>query len=414
MKRNHLLFLTHYFPPEVNAPANRTYEHARLWVGKMDVTVITNFPNHPDGKLFPGYKNRLIQKETIDGIDVVRLWTFITPNEGFVLRTLNYLIYMIASVTYIVFSGIKFDLLIATTPQFFCGLAGKYAARIRRKPFILELRDLWPESIIAVGAIRNRRIISFLENMELSLYRAADHIVCVTKSFKENLINRGIEEKKIDVVFNGVSSDIFSSGDNVDNQEIAGFLSDGFVAGYIGTIGMAHSIITLVKAAEKLKNENIKILVVGSGAERENLQKLIEEKGLKNIRIFPIQPKDQIPGIICRLGAFIIHLKNQPLFMTVIPSKLFEGMIMRKPLLLGVNGESRRIVEEAGCGLYFEPENEDDLCSKLLYYRDNPEARRLHGDNGYTYVLENYDRKKLAGKLLDIISEVIIKKSKRI
>ncbi len=165
-KRKKILFLTHYFPPEVNAPANRTYEHCKEWAKEIDVTVITNFPNHPDGKIFKGYKNKLIQKETIDGINVVRLLTFITPNEGFILRTLNYLFYMFVSVIYAVFSNLNYDIVIATTPQFFCGIAGKIISRIRRKPFILELRDLWPESIIAVGAIQNKSVIKFLEWLE--------------------------------------------------------------------------------------------------------------------------------------------------------------------------------------------------------------------------------------------------------
>ncbi|MGE5500189.1 MAG: hypothetical protein ACM3Q2_19110, partial [Syntrophothermus sp.] len=163
MKRNHILFLTHYFPPEVNAPASRTYEHAREWVKEVDVTVITNFPNHPDGKIFPGYRNKLISREVTEGVNVIRLWTFITPNEGIILRTLNYVIYMMAAIFYTLYSGIKFDVIIATTPQFFCAVAGKWIAKIKNKPFILELRDLWPESIIAVGALKNKTLIRILE-----------------------------------------------------------------------------------------------------------------------------------------------------------------------------------------------------------------------------------------------------------
>ena len=204
-----ILFLSHYFPPEVNAPANRTYEHCKLWVNDFDVTVITNFPNHPDGKLFKGYKNKLYKKENIDGINIVRVWTFITPNEGFVLRTINYIFYMFMSIAYAIFGGLKFDIVIATSPQFFCGLAGKYIGFLKRKPFVLELRDLWPESIVAVGAIKNKLLISLLENIELRLYKSAGLIISVTNSFKENLIKKGIDHAKIHIIYNGVSTGYF-------------------------------------------------------------------------------------------------------------------------------------------------------------------------------------------------------------
>ncbi|MDP4191172.1 MAG: glycosyltransferase family 4 protein [Bacteroidota bacterium] len=403
MKRNHIVFLTHYFPPEVNAPANRTFEHAKEWISEIDVTIVTNFPNHPDGKIFPGYKNRLLQKEIIDGINVVRLWTFITPNEGIILRTLNYVIFMLAAIVYVVFSRIKFDLIVATTPQFFCGLAGKWISKIKRKPFILELRDLWPESIIAVGALKNRLLIKTLERTELNLYKAATRVVSVTSSFKSNLISRGIDPDKIDVIFNGVSVTNFTNGKEISNKELKKFLDDGFKCGYIGTIGMAHSIGTLIRAAEKLKDTPIKFVIVGSGAERERLEKEIAEKGLKNIKIFPIQSKSEIASIINKIDLFCVHLKNEPLFKTVIPSKLFEGMIMKKPILIGVNGEARKIVESARGGLYFEPENYQDLIDKIGFYYNNTEYIKSHGENGYRFVLEKFDRIKLAADFLNII-----------
>lgn len=411
MKKDHVLFLTHYFPPEVNAPANRTYEHAKEWVKEIDVTVITNVPNHPDGKIFPGYKNKLFQKEVIDGINVIRLWTFVTPNEGFLLRTANYIIYMYAAIIYVLISGLRFDLLIATTPQFFCGLAGKFIAKLTRKPFILELRDLWPESIIAVGALKNKTIIKMLNALEMGLYRSAERIVSVTRSFKNNLSARGVDPDKIDIIFNGVSLDTFTNGREISDPCIRQFLSDGFIVGYIGTIGMAHSIKTLVEAAERLKDQSIKIIVVGSGAERERLEKMIAEKNLKNIRIFPLQSKSEVASIIKKTNLFCVHLKNDPLFSTVIPSKLFEGMIMKKPILIGVNGEARSIVESANGGIYFEPENADDLVDKISYYCSNENDRILHGENGYRFVLEKFDRKKLAAEYLHIIKGLLLQRS---
>ena len=408
--KKHLLFLTHYFPPEVNAPANRTFEHCKLWVTDIEVTVITNFPNHPDGKIFPDYKNKLVQKENNSGINVVRLWTFITPNEGFILRTLNYIIYMMAAVTYVLLSRIKFDVVIATTPQFFCGLAGKFISQLKNKPFILELRDLWPDSIVAVGALKNKTIISILTKIELGLYKSAALIVSVTNSFKENLISRGIDNNKIEVIYNGVDEQIFSEIKPIKDQALKSFLENGFKVGYIGTLGMAHSLSTLIDAAKVLEKEEVKFIIVGSGAERERLENEIKEKRLNNIAIFPLQPKSERPSIIEALDLFFVHLKKNDLFKTVIPSKIFEGMIMKKPILVGVDGETRKIIEDAECGLFFEPENVDDLVSKILLYKNSPQLILRHGENGYKHVLKYFNRAALAQNYLTLINQVIEEK----
>lgn len=405
--KKRLLFLSHYFPPEVNAPANRTYEHCKIWVNDFDVTVITNFPNHPDGKLFKGYKNRLYQKENVEGITLIRVLTFITPNEGFVLRTLNYIIYMFMSIAYTIFSGIKFDIVIATTPQFFCGLAGKYIGLLKRKPFVLELRDLWPESIAAVGAIKNKVLLRFLESIELRLYKSADLIISVTDSFKENLINRGIDKTKIHIIYNGVSIANFINRNSIKNIELNEYLKEGFKVGYIGTIGMAHSVNTLIEAASLCSDSEIKFVIVGSGAERAKLENEIKKRDLKNICIFPLQPKDEIPAIINELDIFIVHLNKQDIFKTVIPSKMFEGMIMKKPVLIGVDGESRKIVEDAQAGLYFEPGNPNDLLEKITFLKNDSDMALKFGQNGYDYVLNNFDRRVLAEKYKNILMHIL-------
>jgi glycosyltransferase involved in cell wall biosynthesis len=405
-----ILFLSHYFPPEVNAPANRTYEHCKIWAKEknVSVTVITNFPNHPDGKIFLGYKNKFIHKEKKDGIDVIRLLTFITANEGFLLRALNYVWYMVVTILYVTLSGVKFDVVIATTPQFFCGLAGKYISRIKRKPFILELRDLWPESIVAVGAISNKKIIGFLERMEMNLYKASGKIVSLTQSFKNTLVAKGIPQDKIDIVYNGVIIDKFKSPFEITNNELSEYLSSGFLVGYIGTIGMAHSIITLVEAAEKLKESDIKFVIVGSGAERAKIENEILKRDLKNIRLFPLQPNEEIPSIVKKLNVFCVHLKKNNLFKTVIPSKIFEGMICAKPILIGVEGESKDIVENAECGLSFEPESAKDLADKILMLKNDSHLQKKLGENGYKYVTENFDRTKIALSYLSLIKSMIL------
>jgi glycosyltransferase involved in cell wall biosynthesis len=206
-----ILFLTHYFYPEVNAPATRTYEHCKRWLqAGHDIVVLTCVPNVPAGKVFQGYKNKLIQKEVIDGILVIRLWSFLAANAGSFLRIINYLSSLIMMVFYMLFSGTSYDCLIATSPQFFTGWAGVIISRFRRKHFILEIRDIWPESIVSVGAIKKSIITRILEKMELIMYRTADHIITVGNGYRDNIIRKGIDPGKISVITNGVDLSQFN------------------------------------------------------------------------------------------------------------------------------------------------------------------------------------------------------------
>ena len=208
----HILFLTDNFPPETNAPASRTYEHAKRWVASGHrVTVITCAPNFPSGKLHAGYRNQLWRREVMDGVNVIRVWTYITANEGFFRRTLDYMSFMVAATIASVFVR-TVDVVVATSPQFFTPCAAWVVSLLRRRPFIFELRDLWPDSIVAVGAMRETRVIALLRKLEYFLYRRADRIVTVTESFKTVLTANGIPPKKIVVVPNGVDIDVYLPG----------------------------------------------------------------------------------------------------------------------------------------------------------------------------------------------------------
>jgi glycosyltransferase involved in cell wall biosynthesis len=206
-----ILFLTHYFPPEVNAPAVRTYEHCRRWVeAGHEVTVLTCVPNAPRGKVFSGYKNKWIQKEVMDGIIVVRLWSFLAANKGFLLRIINYISSMVMMTGYSIFLRLKYDRLVATSPQFFTGWAGVIISKFKKIPFILEIRDIWPESILSVGAMKKSLIIRVLEKMEIIMYQQADHIVTLGNGYLQNIIDKGIGVEKISVVTNGVDTEQFN------------------------------------------------------------------------------------------------------------------------------------------------------------------------------------------------------------
>ncbi len=404
----HILFLTDNFPPEVNAPASRTHEHCRLWVGAGHrVTVITCAPNFPKGHVFDGYRNRLWQQEWIDGIRVIRVWTYITANEGFARRVLDYLSFMLAGGLAALFVR-GADVVVGTSPQFFTAVAAWFVAAVKRRPFVFELRDLWPESIKAVGAMQASRVIRALERLELFLYRRAARIVSVTHSFRRKLQERGIDGAKIDVITNGVDIAQFSPRPKDAELEARLGLQGCFVAGYVGTHGMAHALETLLEAADRLRRTpdgaRYRILLLGDGARKAALVEQARTMQLHNVVFCDSVPKDQVVRYWSLLDVAVIHLRRTELFTTVIPSKLFECMGMGLPVLHGVAGESAEIVEREGVGLVFEPENAEQLAAGV---------QRLHDDRTLNVQCRarglkaagHYDRNALALEMLCKLEE---------
>jgi glycosyltransferase involved in cell wall biosynthesis len=403
-----ILFLTHYFPPEVNAPASRTFEHGREWVkAGHQVTVVTCAPNHPSGRLYPGYRNRLWRSEELGGIRVIRLWTYLAANEGFVRRTLNYVSYLLAAVLATPFLP-RADVVVSTSPQFFCGLAGYAVSRLKRAPWVLEIRDLWPETILAVGAIRNRRLIRLLEGVEGWAYRKADRVVALTDAFRRHIEARGAEPARIRVIKNGVDLTRFHSPtkDPALLRELG--LAGKFVAAYFGTHGMAHRLETVLEAARLLKDDpRIVFLLVGDGAERARLVELRERMGLANVIMLGQQPKERMPALWGACDVSLVLLRKTPLFETVIPSKIFEAMAMERPIVLGVGGECRRLIEEAGCGQAIEPENAAELAEAVRRFADHPDLARRMGQRGRQVVAEVYDRTKLAAAFAEMMLDLV-------
>ena len=405
----HVLFLTDNFPPEVNAPASRTFEHCREWVkAGHRVTVITCAPNFPKGKVFDGYRNKLWQRETMEGIEVVRVWSYITANEGFVRRILDYQSYMVSAIIASLFVR-KVDVIVGTSPQFFTACAAYVASRLKFRPYIFELRDLWPETIKAVGAMKNARAIELLEKLELFLYRKSAKVISVTKSFKKNLISRGIDGSKIEIVTNGVDISQFTPRPKDETLTRQLGLEGKFVAGYIGTHGLCHGLETLVTAAERLRGTGIVFLFLGDGARKQFLRDMAAEKKLDNVVFIDSVPKAEVPRYWSILDVSVIHLQKAELFTTVIPSKLFESMGMGLPVLHGVEGESADIVRDEHAGIPFEPENVDELVAALRRLKDNPaelgqfKASCLKG-------AQNYDRTNLALKMMRILESVAAKR----
>src|SRR5208337_4584007 len=326
----HILFLTHYFPPEVNAPASRTFENTKRWVDAgHKVTVLTCAPNHPRGILYPGYKNRLFQWDMLEGIRILRVFTCLSPNAGFMRRILNYFSYMLSATIFCPLVS-EIDIVVSTSPQFFCGMAGLWVSLLKSKPWVLEIRDLWPESIMAVGQVINPMLIRCLQGLETFLYKRADHIISLTRSFKQHIAKRGISGERISVLTNGVDLEHFqpvSKKDFILRGNGHTELAEKFVISYVGTHGMAHGLETVLLAAEILRPyDNILFLLIGDGAERESLLNKRDKAGLENVLMLPQQPKEKMPEFLALSDACMVLLKNRDLFKTVIPSKIFEAM----------------------------------------------------------------------------------------
>jgi glycosyltransferase involved in cell wall biosynthesis len=398
-----IIFLTDNFPPEYNAPATRTYEHCKEWIKLgASVTVITCFPNFPSGKIFAGYKNRWKQIEYLDGIKVIRVWSFISANRGTFKRTLDFLSFALTSFLSGLF--IKCDLIIATSPQFFTAISGCVLGFLKRTRWVMEVRDIWPESIKAVEAINSSWIIFLLEKVELLLYRTAYKIVVVTDSFKKNLVDRKVQSEKIFVIKNGVDLSLFQP--KTKNRELIDSLkiNGKFVVGYVGTHGLAHSLDFIMKSISKLNDDSFCFILIGEGAEKKNIIKLAKELKLKNVTFIDPVKKDEIRTYLSVMDAALVPLKKSTTFESVIPSKVFESIAMNIPILLGVNGETRNIIEFYNSGIYFEPENEADFIDKLMLMR----TRIMHDKNYFTKgcqeMAQDFNRKNLAKKMLEILS----------
>lgn len=397
-----ILFFTHYFPPEVNAPANRTYEHAIRWIrAGVNVTVITNHPNHPHGKLYPGYRNRWISRENIDGMNIIRVKTYLTPNKGIVRRSLNYLVYMFMAI--VVSRKVKHvDRIVATSPQFFCGIAGSIISKIRKRPLILEIRDLWPDSITAVEAVKKNVLIKLLIKVERWMYFSASKIVTLTNAFKHHIKEYGFSGEKIITITNGVD---FQRIEIIEPEPLIFEKNDRFILSYVGTFGLAHKLETVLEAALLLRdNQDIHFLLIGDGADRTHLEEMISEKSIKNVTLLPLQPKKLIPYYLDLSDVGLIMLKNNRLFKTVIPSKMFEYMGFSKPIIISVpEGEATGIIEDNSCGVKVSPENPSELMNAILRFNMDRNIGKEYGERGYQAVSKNYNRDILAQKMLDII-----------
>lgn len=399
--RMHILILTDRFLPEITAPSFREMDHAQEWIKSgHEVTVVTCVPNFPRGKVFPGYRNRLYQVEWIDGVRVIRVWSYMTANEGMLKRTLDYLSFVFSAIFFF-WRYPKFDVILATSPPLFVPIAGYVLSKLRRRPWVFELRDLWPASIEAVGVSKGR-VVKALTRLEMFLYRKADRIVSLTPAFKEELTARGIPPEKNDVVTNGVDTNRFNPERiEFDARERLGVEPDVFLAGYVGTVGMAHGLETVLEAAELCRDDpKIVFLIMGEGAERAGLEKEARRRGLSHVVFHDFVSHDEVISFLGAMDVSIVHLRPHPVFKKVIPSKIFENMAMGLPMVYAVEGLSAEIVSEAGAGICIPSGDAKAMAEAVEELQADRARLKQLGDSAQNAVVKTYSRRVKAGEMI--------------
>jgi glycosyltransferase involved in cell wall biosynthesis len=404
-----ILYFTQYFPPEVGATQTRAFEMSRYLASQgHHVTVVTEVPNHPSGIIPPSYRGRLSERRTEHGVDVFRLWVWTSPEKTFATRMRFYLSYMgMAALVGSLVRG-RYDLVYATSPPLFVGAAGLVASLMRRVPLVFEVRDLWPESAVALGELSSRKAIRAAEMLERRLYARARRIVTVTQGIRARLIERGISPDKLALIPNGANIELFRpdpQGAARLRRELG--LEGAFVVLYAGIHGIAQGLEILLEAANLLRDEpGIQFVMLGEGPRKAALLQQCEALGLTNLRMLPEVPATAMPAYLSMADCAIVPLKNEPVFASALPSKMFEAWACGTAVVLSVAGEAVDVLNEAGGGVAVQPENPRLLAQAIEHLRTDPDRAQEMGRSGQQYVGEHYTRQEQARRLEALLQEV--------
>ncbi len=396
-----ILLLTDNFVPEINSPALRAYEHAKRWVAAgEDVTVLTSIPNFPTGRPLPPYRNRPYQREIIEGITVVRVWTWLAANRGILWRSLDFLSFAGSSFVAGMFQDA--DVIVATSPQLLTGLSGRWLAALKRRPWVFEVRDLWPDSIVAVGMMRENFFIRALHRLEQQFYRHATRIVAVSDGIRDRLVARGVPAEKVAVVPNGVDLRRIAAAASPESLRDALNVRGKFVVGYVGTHGMAQGLEVVVRAAQGLSRAEIHFLLVGEGARRQPVMALAHALQLDNITFVGLVPLALAAEHLRLCDAVLIPLKRTDQIEITIPGKIFEAAALGKPMIVSAEGASADLVQRYGAGLVVPPEDPEALASAIMRLRNDSELREKLRQGGLA-LARDFDRERLADAMLEQI-----------
>jgi glycosyltransferase involved in cell wall biosynthesis len=411
-----LLFLTQYYPPETGAAQNRISDLARrLAAWGHNVTVLTALPSYPKGEIFEGYRGKLAFEENIDGVRVLRVWTYTTKSKGFVRRLMNYFSFVLGSILVGAAKSGPQDILIVESPPLFLGLSGLLLSKLRHSKMVFNVSDLWPESAVSLGMLRSKLLIRLATALEEFIYRRSDLITGQTQGIVDNISIR-MPAIPVALITNGVDVDTFSIDLNAARARIRRDLGmEGeFVVGYAGLHGLAQGLDTVLQAADRLRGqENILFAFFGDGPEKIRLTEVAREKALANVRFYPPQPKANMPSIMAAFDASIVPLKRLDLFRGALPCKLFESMAAAVPVIVSIEGEARALVEQAGAGICVRAEDAVQMADAILKLRRNPALRISLGNSGRKYVMGNYSRGTIAKRFDRLLSNLGVTSSTR-
>lgn len=413
-----ILFVTPYYPPEVGAAHTYISETARSLVRRgHEVTVLTALPNYPLGIVHPEYRNGKNRREVRDGVNVVRIRHYIAPNRGFFRRTLSQLSFGLSAA---VFGGSAMrrpDVVIAISPPLFTIIGGRVLAWRKRRPFIFNVSDLWPEAAIQIGVLRNPLAIAFSEAVEQWGYRGAAAVWTVTPGVGKALIElRHVPPQKVFIVPIGADVQTLRPLPKDACRQRLGW-DQRFTLVHCGTIGLNQRFDTLLQAVDKMRDDpNLCVVLVGDGAMKESLSQEVQRRGLGHMIMFAgLQPRQDIPIYIGAADACYCALQQVPLFEGTLPMKAYEAISCGRPLILSAEGDARDLfVNHAQAAVYVEPGNVDALVQSIRDLRQDSARRERLGRNGRAFIEENFDREHLTGEVEQRILDVIGRNRARI
>ena len=408
-----MLMLTQYFPPEVGAPQNRLFENAVRWKKMgLEIDVLTAMPNYPKMEIHQDYKGKWFSKEKIDGLTVYRAWIFVSKSKSIVFRLMNYFSFVFSSMLVALFKLKKYDVVFVESPPLFLGISARFICRIKGAKMIFNVSDLWPESAEKLGLVTNKTFLKMATVLEEHLYKKSAIITGQTQGIVKDIQSR-FPNKKVYWLPNGVNLNLYDPEKKYGNwKEENGFKESDVLFVYAGIIGHAQGLEVILKAANELKSQtNAHFILVGSGPEKEILLKMKSEMNLSNVHFYDAVSKAEMPAIIESCVMTIVPLKKLDLFKGAIPSKIFENLSMKVPVILGVDGEARDLfVEDGKCALHFEPENEVALAKVITNVLANKVGLESMKENARKYVGEKFNRDKIANEFFDYLLKKIHEK----
>lgn len=405
-----ILYLSQYFPPEVGATQTRAYEMARNLVKiGHEVTILAEIPNHPTGIIPPEYQGKVIERSQLEGIDVIRVWVKTSPTKTSFTRIAFYLTYMInAFLAGVFFAHGPFDIVYASSPPLFVACAGWALSRVRRVSFVMEVRDLWPAVAVSLGELSNPLILRLAEKLELFLYRKASAIIPVTHGFCQYIQKLGISEVKMFWIPNGTSPEVFDPARVKPELRTKLGLNGKFVVAFAGLHGIAQGLPSILETAKHLQEHpQIVFLFIGEGPVKKELVAIKERDNLTNVIFLSEVPREEIPYYLNISNVLLVPLKDDKIFETFIPSKLFDFMACAKPIILSVPGEAREILETSRSGVFVPPEDSQQLKQAILdLSSQDPTQLHILGKRGREHVIEHYSRDRQAQQLSEVLENI--------